>query len=152
MKTGDGPGLLFTKRAAGLGQHAGQMSFPGGAIEADDAGPLAASLRETREEIGIQAEELEIWTPLPSQPVLDSWMIHPYAAWWKKPRELKPNPDEVEAIIIAPLKSLYAQHRADCWMIPDPMLSCRYELGGETLWGATARITGRLLDTVAQHS
>lgn len=149
--TEDGPGLLFTKRSATLGQHAGQISFPGGAIEADDASSLAAALRETGEEIGIQARELEIWASLPSQPVLDSWLIHPFAAWWLEARRLAANPNEVEKIIIAPLKALYEQHKLDCWMTPDPALSCRYELGGETLWGATARITGRLLDRIAGH-
>lgn len=149
--TEDGPGLLFTKRAASLGHHAGQISFPGGAIEADDDGSLAAALRETGEEVGIQARELEIWASLPSQPVLDSWLIHPFAAWWLEARKLAANPDEVEKIIIAPLKTLYEQHKADCWMTPDPAFSCRYELGGETLWGATARITGRLLDRIARH-
>lgn len=146
LETGGEPGLLFTKRAARLGQHAGQISFPGGALEIEDAGHQAAALRETWEEIGIKAEELEILAPLPCQPVLDTWLIHPFAAWWRNPRPLEPNPDEVEKIIVSPLKILIEQHRKDCWMVRDPALACHYQLSGEILWGATARITGRILD------
>ena len=152
LDDGAGPGLLFTKRSAGLGQHAGQISFPGGALEKEDAGHQAAALRETREEIGIGAEELEILTPLPCQPVLDTWLIHPFAAWWPSPRPLTPNPAEVDRIIVAPLAELQRQHRRECWLEPNPEQSCRYLISGEVLWGATARITGRLLDRLLCRS
>ncbi|HSN01499.1 MAG TPA: NUDIX domain-containing protein, partial [Rudaea sp.] len=46
----DGPSILFTRRTEHLAQHAGQVSFPGGGIESDDANSVAAALRETREE------------------------------------------------------------------------------------------------------
>lgn len=144
----DGPSLLFTKRSAGLGEHAGQISFPGGGVEDSDPSIQAAAFRETSEEIGIEAEELELWGPLPLQPVLDHWLIHPFAAWWERPRPLKPNPAEVDRVIVVSLNELRRQHQTECWMIPDPALSCLYRVSGETLWGATARITGRLLDSL----
>lgn len=147
METGQGPGLLFTKRAARLEEHAGQISFPGGAVEETDSCYLGAALRETEEEIGIKAAELEMIGRLPKQPVLDCWMIYPFAAWWKKPRPIKADPAEVDRVIIGDLSELVSQHQKECWLVPDPAESCRYILdGGETLWGATARITGRLLD------
>lgn len=146
MDTEEGPGLLFTKRSADLEEHAGQISFPGGAVEAGDPDAQAAALRETWEEIGIEAGELELWAPLPSQPVLERWLIYPFAGWWKSPRPLQANAAEVEKIIIVPLARLFEQHSRACWQIADPALACVYQISGETLWGATARITGRLLD------
>ena len=56
---GGAPRLLLTRRAEGLAQHSGQISFPGGAIEASDAGPVAAALREAREEIGLPESLVE---------------------------------------------------------------------------------------------
>lgn len=146
LATEQGAALLFTKRSPALGQHAGQISFPGGALEIQDADLQSAALREAGEEVGLGADELEILAPLPLQPVLEHWLIHPFAAWWARPRPLAPSPDEVEKIIISPLGELLSQHRRDCWQIPDPSHSCRYIISGELLWGATARITGRLLD------
>lgn len=140
--------LLFIKRAANLEEHPGQISFPGGAVEPDDDNLITAALKETFEEVGIGANELEVLGPLPCQPVLDHWLIHPFTAWWSAPRRLSPDPAEVDRVIISPLIDLGAQHRPDCWRIPDPEQSCRYQISGELLWGATARITGRLLDTL----
>lgn len=142
--------LLFTKRAAGLGEHAGQISFPGGAVEDSDPDFKSAALRETFEEISIRPDELDILCRLSSQPVLGSWLIHPYAAWWNSPRPLKHNPAEVESVIIHPLSDLLRQHQHECWLVPGPE-TCRYSLNGENLWGATARIVARLLDYVLSN-
>ena len=147
LETDEGPGLLFTKRAARLNQHAGQISFPGGAVEKTDGNYLNAALRETEEEIGIKADELEVIGRLPRQAVLDQWMIYPFAALWKSPRPIKADPVEVDRVIICSLQELTRQHHQECWLPPDPAEACRYILdGGEILWGATARIIGRLLD------
>lgn len=55
VERADGPRVLLTVRTAALRHHAGQVSFPGGRIEADDADPVAAALREAREEVGLPA-------------------------------------------------------------------------------------------------
>lgn len=143
-ESGGEPALLFTKRAASLGEHAGQISFPGGAVE-EREDVRAAALRETFEEVSIAADELEILARLSSQPVLSSWLIHPLAAWWPKPRPLTHNPAEVDSVIIHPLADLLRQHRRESWLAPGPEI-CRYDLSGENLWGATARIVSRFLD------
>ncbi len=149
LESGGEPTLLFTKRAAALGEHAGQISFPGGAVEESDPDFKTAALREAFEEVSIQPDELEILSRLSSQPVLSSWLIHPFAAWWLKPRPLTYNTMEVDRVIIHPLSDLLRQHRLESWLVPGPDV-CRYDLGGETLWGATARITSRLLDYLIQ--
>jgi|GEM_PF-1524639 len=151
MDHGPGPAVLFTKRAADLSEHAGQISFPGGGVEKGDLSLRLAALRETYEEVGIEAGELEILSALPPQPVLDHWLIHPFTAWWSTPRRLIPDPAEVDRVIVTPLAELTIQHQRECWHIPDPEQSCRYQIAGELLWGATARIIGRLLDSLLKE-
>lgn len=148
MDQPQGLSLLFTKRAADLEEHPGQISFPGGALEPDDSSLEKAALRETFEEVGIEDRELEVLGALPCQPVLDHWLIHPFTAWWTAPHRLKPNPAEVDRVIIPSLAELSRQHRPGCWQLPDPEQACRYMISEELLWGATARITGRLLDSL----
>lgn len=53
VERADGPRVLLTRRTEALRHHAGQISFPGGRIEADDADPVAAALREAHEEVGL---------------------------------------------------------------------------------------------------
>lgn len=148
MDHAPGSAVLFTKRAAALSEHAGQISFPGGRVEKGDLSLRLAALRETYEEVGIEAGELEILSALPPQPVLDHWLIHPFTAWWSAPRRLIPDPAEVDRVIVTPLAELTIQHQRECWHIPDPERACRYQVSGELLWGATARIIGRLLDSL----
>ena len=53
---GENPSILLTKRTSHLNKHAGQISFPGGRIDPDDAGAEAAALREAQEEIGLDPQ------------------------------------------------------------------------------------------------
>jgi 8-oxo-dGTP pyrophosphatase MutT (NUDIX family) len=57
---GDEPSVLFTKRTAHLNDHAGQISFPGGKIDASDDSPTAAALREAEEEIALRFNKSEV--------------------------------------------------------------------------------------------
>ena len=74
------PTLLLTMRAGHLRQHAGQISFPGGRIEASDDDVLGAALRETREEIGVDSAFVEPLGFLPDQVVLTGFRITPVVA------------------------------------------------------------------------
>ena len=140
--------LLFTKRSASLSQHAGQISFPGGALEENDVSQKAAALRETQEEVGIAANELELIAPLPPQDLLTNWTIQPFAAFWKKSRPIDHNPAEVDKVILYPLKNLWLQHQQNTCQKIDGKKMYRYDLDGELLWGATAKIVGQMLDTI----
>ena len=78
LEQGGQPGILLTVRAGHLRQHAGQVAFPGGAIESADAGPAAAALREAREEVGLDAGAVLGY--LPDHIVLTGFRITPVIA------------------------------------------------------------------------
>ena len=69
--------LLFTHRADHLPNHAGEISFPGGKLDADDASLIATALRETEEELGIKSEHIETLATLPTVKVLSGFEITP---------------------------------------------------------------------------
>jgi 8-oxo-dGTP pyrophosphatase MutT (NUDIX family) len=100
---GDDPGLLLTVRADHLKHHAGQISFPGGRLESGDAGPEAAALRETEEEIGLPAERIQIAGFLPNYLTITGYSVTPVVAFVDPDAELIADTTEVAEIFEAPL-------------------------------------------------
>src|SRR6056297_2280829 len=76
----DGPHLLFTKRADHLGEHPGQMSFPGGGREPSDESLLATATREAEEEIGLRPDEVEVVGRLDDLPTVTHYRIRPFVS------------------------------------------------------------------------
>lgn len=103
---GDQPGILLTKRTSTLTKHAGQVSFPGGRIEASDASIEAAALREAYEEVGLSPSEPEVLGRLPDYLTGTGFRISPVLALLPAPVMLTANPDEVETIFTLPLNIL----------------------------------------------
>ena len=82
----NGPDVLLTERAATLRSHAGQVAFPGGALDAGDAGPVAAALREGREETGLDPAGVQVAGTLPDLFLMVSdYLVTPVVAWWRVP-------------------------------------------------------------------
>jgi 8-oxo-dGTP pyrophosphatase MutT (NUDIX family) len=133
--------LLLTQRSADLPDHPGQICFPGGRVEAGDADPAAAALRETGEEIGLAPDNVQVLGHLPSYDTVSGYRVQPVVGWIDPPFELAPDPVEVADVFEVPLefildRSNHQRHfrmlgemRRDYWAIP--WLS-RY------IWGATA--------------
>lgn len=136
-----GPALLLTRRAGHLRQHAGQISFPGGRIEERDAGPLAAALRETHEEIGIEPGFVEPLGFLPGQLVLTGFSITPVVAVLRPGFRMVIDATEVAEVFEVPL-ALVAE-RASFRPVPRVLRGVEvllHELPwqGHIIWGATA--------------
>jgi 8-oxo-dGTP pyrophosphatase MutT (NUDIX family) len=148
----EAPGLVFTERRADLRRHAGEISFPGGRHDEDDADLETTALREAEEEIGLDPARVELGERLPAtKTFVTGYRIHPFVGRIPHPRELDlaPNPAEVETVLAFSLEVLregYAMRRLLRRGIP--IHTPTYEVEGHQIWGATARILGDLLERV----
>ena len=141
--------LLFTKRADHLGEHAGQMSFPGGGREPSDADLEATALREAEEEIGLRAEEAEVVGRLDDIRTTTGYAVTPYVA--RVPdREYTPDEREVAEIAVLPVPGFldpenYENERREHPRYGEAVVHF-FHVGGYTVWGATGRILVQLLE------
>lgn len=148
----EGPGLIFTERRADLRRHAGEISFPGGRQDTGDANLVATALREAEEEIGLAPTAVELAGALaPVSTFVTGYRVHPYVGLVADPGELdlRPNPAEVETVLtfsLALLREGYAMRRLVRRGVP--IHTPTYEVEGQLIWGATARILGDLLERV----
>jgi 8-oxo-dGTP pyrophosphatase MutT (NUDIX family) len=146
----DEPGLIFTERRADLRRHAGEISFPGGRKDDTDADLSATALREAQEEIGLDPSVVELGDALPpTNTFVTGYRVHPFVGYIPHPAELnlKPNPTEVETVLTFSLDLLrgsYAMRRLIRRGLP--IHTPTYEVEGQMIWGATARILGDLLE------
>jgi 8-oxo-dGTP pyrophosphatase MutT (NUDIX family) len=139
----DGPALLLTQRTEHLRDHAGQICFPGGRIEAADAGATAAALREAEEEVGLPPESVAVLGELPTYQTITGFRIHPVVGWVSPPFELRPDPFEVADVFEVPLHFVLdpENHRRQSYRRGS--LTRGYYVvpyGGRFIWGATAGI------------
>ena len=109
--------LLLTLRSAHLASHSGQIALPGGKLDATDADAVAAALRETHEEIGIEPGRVEVLGSLPDYVTGSAFIITPVVGLLQPGFELRPNPDEVADVFEVPLDFLMdpANHRRHAW-------------------------------------
>lgn len=102
--------LLFTKRAAHLYDHAGQISFPGGRVEPQDSDACQTALRETAEEIGLHRERIEMLGELNPYTTVTGYRVVPFVALIHAPFELQLDEFEVAQVFEMPLHHLLDQH------------------------------------------
>jgi 8-oxo-dGTP pyrophosphatase MutT (NUDIX family) len=146
----DEPGLIFTERRADLRRHAGEISFPGGRQDPDDPDLAATALREAEEEIALDPAAVELTGALPPvSTFVTGYRVHPFVGTVPHPGELglKPNPTEVETVLTFGLDLLregYEMRRLVRRGIP--FHTPTYEVEGQLIWGATARILADLLE------
>lgn len=139
--------LLFTRRTDSVDVHAGQVSFPGGRIEASDESTVSAALREAQEEIGLDPADVDPLGLLNPLLTVTQFLIKPVLGIFPWPYHLTPNPSEVARTFGVPLDWLLDPSNLEIRerkpMISGPRVRVYYfkEYDGETIWGATARIT-----------
>ncbi len=147
------PTVLLTVRADALRQHAGQISFPGGRLDDADLDPLAAALRETTEETGIEARFVQPLGFLPDHLVLTGFRITPVVALVQPGFTLRPAPGEVAEIFEMPLVHLlhpgnYRSARRVLSGVELEALDLLY--GAHNIWGATAGMLGCLREKLQE--
>jgi 8-oxo-dGTP pyrophosphatase MutT (NUDIX family) len=144
------PGLIFTERRADLRRHAGEISFPGGRQDEIDADLATTALREAQEEIALEPARVELAGALPpTSTFVTGYRIHPFVGLVAAPAELGlvPNPAEVETVLtysLEVLRNAYEMRRLVRHGVP--IHTPTYEVEGQLIWGATARILGDLLE------
>lgn len=145
------PHLLLTRRRDDLQSHAGQVSFPGGRKEGSET-LLAAALRETFEEVGVEPDSVTVvgeLTPLYIFP--SDYEVHPFVACYSNGGTpvFSPNANEVSQIIEAPLSLLMdpATVKKEMWTIRGyELLVPFFAVQEHKVWGATAMMISEFVE------
>ncbi len=106
VERANGMQVVFTRRTQKLKSHSGQVSFPGGKIDANDTDPVMAALRETHEEIGVAPHKVELIGQLRDYFTGSGYQISPVIGMVASDAEFVANPDEVDQIFEVPLSFL----------------------------------------------
>jgi 8-oxo-dGTP pyrophosphatase MutT (NUDIX family) len=133
--------VLLTERSAALRAHAGQISFPGGRIDAEDADAWAAALREAEEEIGLSADKIEFAGFLPDHLVASGFRITPVVGFVNPEHDLRLAAAEVHDAFEVPLAFVFdaANHRSRLRRLGGlDVETTDIPFGERTIWGATA--------------
>jgi len=136
--------VLFTRRTAHLSHHAGQISFPGGRIDAQDADATAAALRETHEEIGVAPQFARVLGTHPSLLTGTRFVVTPVVGVLRAGFQIQANQHEVAEVFEVPLSVLthpssYQLHRAE---LPGENYRFYFSISWRSyfIWGATAAL------------
>jgi 8-oxo-dGTP pyrophosphatase MutT (NUDIX family) len=145
------PTVLLTQRATHLPDHAGQISFPGGKIEADDASPLAAALREAEEEIGLERRFVDPIGYLDLYMTTLGYRIVPTIARVAPDFRLDLNRSEVDDAFEVPLAFLMAEenhklHSREWRGMTRTVYAIPF--GERYIWGVTAGILRNLYERI----
>ncbi len=150
-----GATLILTRRAWHMRSHTGEVSFPGGRFEPVDANLRATALRESMEEIALDPELVDVVGRLPQLTTVSSpAAIVPYVGVLAERPRLIADPSEVDSILDVTIEELLdpSIYREEIWTRDGMDLEITFfELEGDTLWGATARMLRSLFDRLVDE-
>ena len=147
----DEPHLLFTRRTDDVRHHRGEISFPGGAWEPHDENLQATALRETEEEIGLKAGDIEVLGRLDDFESIHGYHVIPYVGIFPSSYPLTADPREIAEIIEVPIARLLdpAIFRVEDWTHKGRQIPvCFYTVDEHEIWGLTADILRQVLEHV----
>lgn len=145
--------VILTKRASHLKHHPGQISFPGGKVDASDKDAIDAALREADEEIGLNPSNVEVLGPMPFHQTVTHFQITPIIGVVRQEFEPVPEPGEVAEVFEVPLSHLI---NVDNFLIEGRFwggVKRHYYVvpfGPYYIWGATAHILRRFATRMAK--
>jgi len=149
LERNDGLSVLLTKRHDKLSSHSGQIAFPGGKIDAEDASAEAAALREAHEEVGLEPALVEVIGRLPDYFTGSGYRIAPVLGLVEASAPLRANPDEVDYFFEVPFAFLMdrANHRKGSREFHGRQrFYLEMPYGEHYIWGVTAGIIAALHD------
>lgn len=144
---GDGPDVLLIQRAPDMRSHAGQPAFPGGAIDPEDAGPVAAALREAQEETGLDPLGVQVIHELPPLWLPPSnFVVTPVLAYWRQPSPVAAmDPAEVASVHRVPIADLVDPANRVKVRHPSGYIGNGFTVQGMLVWGFTAGLLDRIM-------
>lgn len=144
--------VALIRRPERLSQHPGQIALPGGRVDDSDASHLAAALRESEEELGLDPEALEVWSEL--EPIYippTHFEVHAFVAYAGERPDFRPNPHEVAELLEVPLSALLPEE-ALRYRLRDyegrRVREAYFDWRGAVIWGATAVILEQMLERI----
>ncbi|WP_234021209.1 NUDIX hydrolase [Streptomyces sp. Tu 6176] len=147
-----GPELLLMERASSLRSHAGQPSFPGGALDPEDGdpqgdGPLRAALREAEEETGLDPDGVQLFGVLPRLYIpVSGFVVTPVLGWWRAPSPVAVvDPAETARVFTVPVADLTNPGNRATAVHPSGHRGPAFLVESALVWGFTAGIIDRLL-------
>lgn len=148
----EAPDLLLIERSAALRSHAGQPSFPGGALDPEDGdpdvdGPLRAALREAREETGLDPAGVQLFGVLPRLYIpVSGFVVTPVLGWWRVPSPVGVvDPAETARVFRVPLAELIDPANRTMLAHPSGLLGPAFLVQGALVWGFTAGLIDKIL-------
>ncbi|MFJ9680184.1 NUDIX hydrolase [Streptomyces sp. NPDC101194] len=147
-----GPELLLMERAGSLRSHAGQPSFPGGALDPEDGdqattGPLRAALREAREETGLDPRGVQLFGVLPRLYIpVSGFVVTPVLGWWRSPSPVGVvDPGETARVFTVPVADLTDPANRATTVHPSGHRGPAFLVESALVWGFTAGVIDRIL-------
>ncbi|EMF01950.1 CoA pyrophosphatase [Streptomyces mobaraensis NBRC 13819 = DSM 40847] len=148
----DGPELLLLERSGTLRSHAGQASFPGGALDPEDGDPadgglVRAALREAEEETGLDPSGVQVFGVLPDLYIpVSGFVVTPVLGWWREPSPVGPvDPAETARVFTVPVAELTDPANRATAVHPSGHRGPVFHVGSATVWGFTAGVIDRIL-------
>jgi 8-oxo-dGTP pyrophosphatase MutT (NUDIX family) len=147
-----GPELLLMERSSSLRSHAGQPSFPGGALDPVDGdpattGPLRAALREAEEETGLDPSGVQLFGVLPRLYIpVSGFVVTPVLGWWRTPSPVGVvDPAETARVFTAPVADLTDPANRATAVHPSGHQGPAFLVASALVWGFTAGVIDRIL-------
>lgn len=143
--------LLLTQRSMVLRDHPGQVSFPGGGLEPDDADAVACAVRETHEETGVDPTGIIPLGHLPDIPLaVSNFQVTPVIGWWQHPGNMTTT-EEATRVFRVPVGDLVNPKLRVTAKLTHPTSKHRFgtpafTVGNTLVWGFTAMILDRVLE------
>jgi 8-oxo-dGTP pyrophosphatase MutT (NUDIX family) len=144
--------ILFTQRTQKVEAHKGQISFPGGRIDAKDRTLLETALREAYEEVGIRRKDVTVLGRIDDMlTVASNYIVHPFVGLIPSSYSFVISRDEVERLITVPFRTFFESGTVMPVHYEGRVYEgLAYTHDGEVIWGATARIMNNLVGIVKE--